>query len=639
MAGKCAIQNGSASITEIEVVWPIFLVLPGMWGYNERNLSKSNTNDESVRSTDVSDQKVGGVLMKKVLVSCLFFALWPYVNVSSLWAIDVGWMQQGVRVWYFGAVGTGGTSDAEEAYLFTSINGNTAQLTHHSGVNHWSTPSAVAETGSTVGEGPFWIHPQVLQTIAVGDTWRGIKIYTKNQGTYTYDTFKATSELSSLPYLLLPIKALFDLKPQRELIRLVYGNPNYPNFDPVTGTAYFDAETGLRLFVTQMAAYVTTFFILSEINYDFAAQTAFAEDNGPHTGFGSTVLKTKSATYASHFVQMLSSVESRYGGTVQMWTATQAGGAINAYFGRNENYGFFGSVPVLRHKLMSTTPQYPPENWSAYGEYLWWWVPTDALQKSTINVFSVPMTRTSTAPYTFTATGTQAGLYFSKLIFDNDGYITDFSAKDPSIGLDLDLGSLVDEDTTVNGLTYYKNTMGRATPAELPHIDLAGGWNFVSFTALPAVSTPVETVLRDISPNVQVVWGYNNQNKTWQKWVRGGGSNTLTTIESVKGYWIYMGSQGSIYTTGWTPPASTSVSLYDGWNLIGYLGTDNTATGTALASQNGKWVTAWTWNSGQWSCASALSIVLPAPIQQLSTFRQGKAYWLRITGGGSTWVQ
>ena len=52
--------------------------------------------------------------------------------------IDVGWMQKGVRVWYFGAAGTGMSSDAEEAYLFTSIDGTNAQVTHHSGINHWS---------------------------------------------------------------------------------------------------------------------------------------------------------------------------------------------------------------------------------------------------------------------------------------------------------------------------------------------------------------------------------------------------------------------------------------------------------------------------------------------------------------------
>ena len=139
--------------------------------------------------------------MKKVLVSCVLIALWMSLDGSGVWAVDVGWMQKGVRVWYFGSAGTGMTSDAEEAYLFTSINGNTAQLTHHSGINHWTSPTAVPETGSILGEGPFWIHPQVLQTIAIGDTWRGIKIYTMNRATYTYDTFKNTSEfvLHSLP--------------------------------------------------------------------------------------------------------------------------------------------------------------------------------------------------------------------------------------------------------------------------------------------------------------------------------------------------------------------------------------------------------------------------------------------------------
>jgi len=408
--------------------------------------------------------------MKKVLVFCVLVALWLSLDGSGAWAFDVGWMQKGVRVWYFGAAGTGMSSDAEEAYLFTSINGNTAQLTHHSGINHWSLPTAETKTGSILGKGPFWIHPQVLQTIAIGDNWMGIDIKSMNRATYTYDTFKNTGELSSLPYLLLPIKALFDLQNQREVVKLVYGNPNYPDYDPVWGTAYFDADTGLCLFNLRLTVSNIVWFILSEINYDFATHRAFAEDNGPHTGFKSTVLKTKSAIWASHFVQILSSVESRYGGTVQMWTTTQAGGASGSYFGRDENYCFFGSVPLLRHKLMTATPNYPPEGWNEYGEYLWWWVPTDALQKLTINVFGVPMTRTSTAPYTFAGSG-GTGLFFSKLIFDNDGYITDFSAKDPSIGLDLDLGSLIDLDITVDGLAYYRNTMGIATPAKIEMVD------------------------------------------------------------------------------------------------------------------------------------------------------------------------
>jgi len=424
--------------------------------------------------------------MKKVSVFCLLLATWLSLDGSSVWAQDVGWMQKGVRVWYFGSAGSyPSSSNAVEAYLLVSVNGHDVQLIKHSALDYWSSPQPIeTSTYSLIDQGPFWIHPQVLQTIAVGDSWMGINITSMNRVTYTYDTFINNPEFTSIPYLLLPIKALFDLRNQREIVKLVYGIPYSPEYD-VWGTVYFDSETGLCLFNEKVTISNLVWFVVSEINYNFATQKAFAEDNSPHTGFRSTVLKTKSAGYASHFVRIVSSVESRYGGTVQMWTTTQAGGATGSYFGRDENYCFFGSVPILRHKLMSATPNYPPENWNQYGEYLWWWVPTDALQKSTINVFGVSMARTSTAPYTFTATEVATGLFFSRLIFDNEGYATDFSAKDPSIGLDLDLGSLIDEDIMVDGLAYYRNTMGRATPEPPPRPPRVPALN------LPAIIGPL----------------------------------------------------------------------------------------------------------------------------------------------------
>jgi hypothetical protein len=381
-------------------------------------------------------------------------------------------MQQGVRVWYFGGGGSyPSSSDAEEAYIFTAINGNTAQLTRHWSTGHWtSSPTAESATGSILDQGPFWIHPQELQNLAVGDKWNGIDITNIDRTVYTYDTFKNKSEFASVPYLLLPIKTLFGLSNQRLIVRVVYG---ISYFDPVWGTAYFDADTGLCLFNLKLTFANTVWLLLSEINYDFATHQAFAEDNGPHTGFRSNVVKTKSELYATHMLNILSSVESRYGNTVQMWTSTQAGGASGSYLPVLENYCFFGDVPVLRHKLMSDTPQYPPENWYEYGDYLWWWLPAGALADTLIDIFGIPMARTSTAPYTFTAAGTKTSLYFPAIVFDNDGYMTDFAAKDPSIGLDIGLGASSAPVPVapsavpihlVEGLSYYKETMGNATP-------------------------------------------------------------------------------------------------------------------------------------------------------------------------------
>jgi hypothetical protein len=428
--------------------------------------------------------------MRRISIFSLLLTFCFCLHVTETQALDVGWMQQGVRVWYFGSGGSvPSSSDAEEAYIFMSINGNTAQLTRHSGINHWSMPAAETVTGSIVEQGPFWIHPQVLQNIAVGDKWSGIDITNINRTVHTYDTFKNVSEFASIPYLLLPIKTLFDISNQRQIVRIVYGIPYWPGY-PVWGTAYFDADTGLCLFNLKLTFSNTVWFLLSEINYDFANHIAFAEDNGPHTGFRSNVVKTRSELYATHMLNILSSVESRYGNTVQMWTSTQAGGASGSYlpvqenycfFGDvpelrrkvQENYCFFGDVPELRRKLMTATPNYPPENWNEYGDYLWWWLPAGALADTSIDIFGIPMTRTSTAPYTFAAAGTSTNLYFSAIVFDNDGYMTDFAAKDPSIGLDIGLGASAAPVVSaapnvpihlVDGLAYYKETMGRAVP-------------------------------------------------------------------------------------------------------------------------------------------------------------------------------
>jgi hypothetical protein len=210
-------------------------------------------------------------LLKWLGVSLLLVLGWSYLNTGA-WAVDVGWMQKGVRVWYLGGVDTGGatSSNAEEAYLLGAVNGGDIQVTHHSALNHWGSPKPV-ETGTyQLGDkGPCWIHPLALQNLKAGDYWMGQEITLVTHTSYTYSTF---------PYSFLPTKALFDLKAQREVVKLTYMIPGFS-----VGNAYFDLDTGLLLYYHTLWGYSKMFFILSEINYDFATQHAFAEDDGPHT--------------------------------------------------------------------------------------------------------------------------------------------------------------------------------------------------------------------------------------------------------------------------------------------------------------------------------------------------------------------
>lgn len=401
--------------------------------------------------------------MKRGLGICLLITLWVSIEWSSVWAVDVGWMQKGIRVWYFGGVGSTSSSDAEESYLFKVVEGNNVKVTKHSGMNHWMTTHPIeTSTYSFLDRGPCWIHPQVLQNIEPGDSWMGFEISTIVRNTYTYDTF---------PYNLLPARALFAIKPQRQFVKIHYFIDNFS-----TGDAYFDADTGLCLMYSQLNGYVTVFFILSEINYDFEKQIGFAEDNGPHTGFKSFVSESQSTPSGANFVLIQSSVESRYGSTIKMWSTTAYNSFLQPDF---EYYCFFGTVPVLRRTYMTGASAYP-EQWNEYGQYLWWWVPNEALQKSTINVFGVPMTRISTDPYIFIATQAPSTFFFSKLWFNSDGYMIAFSAKDTATKLDIDPeypAIYYQNLTAVSGLDYYLSYMEKAIPDfDRDQDDLPDAW-------------------------------------------------------------------------------------------------------------------------------------------------------------------
>lgn len=379
---------------------------------------------------------------------------------NSAWAFDVGWMQKGVRVWYLGGVGSGGatSSNAEEAYLLGTIGENNITVIHHSALNHWDSPNPVeTKMYQLDGLGPCWIHPLVLQNIEAGDYWMGQELTLVTRTLHTYESFPYS-------YSFLPTKALFDLRPQREIVNLNYMIPGFS-----VGNAYFDLDTGLLLYYHTLWGASQMFFILSEINYDFATQKAFAEDNGPHTGFKSFVSEQSMGPYPGSIgggsVIIQSLVETRYGNTVEMRVLSSITGPLGAYPLADENYCFFGDVPIVRYMDATQAPNFPPEQWESYGEYLWWWLPPSALAKSSLTIHDIPMSRTDINPYVYRADEIQQEFYFSELWFGNDGYMTQFSAEDSNIWLDIHPDDfLFQNGTMVYGLEYYRNTMGKATP-------------------------------------------------------------------------------------------------------------------------------------------------------------------------------
>ena len=414
---------------------------------------------------------------------------------SSALAIDVGWMQTGVRAWYFGGVKTGvpTSSDTEEAYLLGPINGASVQVTHHAAIDHWSMPQPViTQSYSLQDQGPIWIHPQVLQAIDIGDHWMGQEITYVIRSPYTWATF---------PYHTLPINALFDRQPQREIVRLTYMLPLNS-----IGTAYFDAETGIALYYDRVWPTAIMFGVFSEINYDFERHVVLAEDDGPHTGYHSWTSERSQGNIVSGggMVDIHSQVESRYGPTVEMWVITNLTGPSNFKPQAYENYAFFGAIPQVTRIAHDQAGSVRPEQWTPYGEQLWWWVPPEvtgvvtagapaaAMEASSIDVLDVPMNKTADFPLTYTATESPARFHFTSLTFGDDGYLKVFSAKDPTLGLDVKPSDFNFQNQTVMyGPSYFRRSM--SDDDFPPSGQVPGGWS------KPANDTATWTVANDTS--------------------------------------------------------------------------------------------------------------------------------------------
>jgi hypothetical protein len=476
---------------------------------------------------------MAGGTMKRMIwawlgVSILLVLGWGSFGTCAL-AVDIGWMQKGVRLWYFGGTEGGGvgSSDAEEAYLIESFEGTNVQMTHHAAQNWWEKRQPI-ETGTypLLDNGPCWIHPLKLKNLKINDYWRGQEIIYIKRSIFANDP---------PPYQLLPGNALYKLNPQREFVMISYILPDFS-----TGNAYFDAETGLLLYYHNLWGTSKMFLILSEINYDFGTKKAFPEDGGPHTGFHSWLNESSSIIFnpGGGMVDIHSQVESRYGNIIRTLVQTTLSKATLVY--SIENYCFFGSIPLVRRiDFILQPPQAPPEQWSPYGKYLWWWVPPSTLGETSVNVLDVSMSRTSTSPYTFTTTENPSRFFFSTLWFGNDGYLIQFSAKDPLIGLDVNPGDngFTKSKMVVYGLDYYQNTMGTATPSR------PSAFNKVS-PANVATIPPINSTLNwGNSPGVaSYEYCYDKSNNTAcdGNWTTTGANNSVILSGLEKGstyYW------------------------------------------------------------------------------------------------------
>ncbi len=155
-------------------------------------------------------------------------------------------------------------------------------------------------------------------------------------------------------------------------------------------------------------------------------------------------------------------------------------------------------------------------------------------------------------------------------------------------------------------------------------VNFENGWNMVSFPWMNTTTT-LSDALSGLSWDRAMV--YNNQNKVWYTYntARADKYNLgFPTLDNTMGIWVHVTSSGS-ENGPTTNIGTTTVSLYKGWNLVGYPSNTVRTVSNALSGIPYDIVQTYNTTTGQIQTLADTDNMVP-----------GKAYWIHVTAD-ATW--
>jgi VCBS repeat-containing protein len=169
-------------------------------------------------------------------------------------------------------------------------------------------------------------------------------------------------------------------------------------------------------------------------------------------------------------------------------------------------------------------------------------------------------------------------------------------------------------------------------------VDLHVGWNLVSFTIHPT-STAITDVLATVNGNFDLVYAWDGATQAWQKYDNIPGSpDSLNSLDETRGFWINMTGADTLIVVG-NAPATSSIPLKTGWNLVGYPGATSQALPGVLSDHG---VTDFSLvyaydgldTADPWKMYDHAA---PAYANDLAAMAPGWGYWI-LVGVDQTWA-
>jgi len=193
----------------------------------------------------------------------------------------------------------------------------------------------------------------------------------------------------------------------------------------------------------------------------------------------------------------------------------------------------------------------------------------------------------------------------------------------------------------VDGTDYYSPEFSvEITPSPSPtvgpdaQVPLHLGWNLVSVPRHLG-DTSVTAVLSNIEGQYDLVYAYDASDTAdpWKKYNTAAPSflNDLTDIDETMGLWI-RATEAVTLTVSGSVPSSTDISLYTGWNLVGYPSQTTRTVAEALASIEGKYDLVYAYDA--WDAEDPwkkYNTAAPPFLNDLTEIGPTWGYWIRVS--------
>lgn len=183
---------------------------------------------------------------------------------------------------------------------------------------------------------------------------------------------------------------------------------------------------------------------------------------------------------------------------------------------------------------------------------------------------------------------------------------------------------IVADDNCSNTLDYTWNFTVLATYI----IALDEGWNLMSVPFIQ-VDTSISEVLKDISGKWDYIRTYDAPTDSWQSnsVLKPTQLNDFDVLDHKTGFWIHVTEPNVNLTVRGNIPVSTSMSLYAGWNLVGYPSMNTETVGNALFGTGA-------------DAAMVCNITEPYHVKEVGPtyiMKPGEGYWVHVPAD-SVWV-